>query len=213
MRKPLFFSAFLVLPLAATAQVFDFEIFSATGGNYSSPGGLNAVSHTVSGVTVTISRENNATLDIMDWSTMQGAPFAMPASWGNKGLSPFSDQSGSAFIATFSAPILFASIEFGDFGSDSDMVTLEGWSEAGATGSLVVDSTVDYGLGNLDSDGPETISINSNVAFQSIRFIGGSSGFPQSLYWDNLQFEAVPEPATLSLLGLGALAFLRKRSK
>lgn len=31
------------------------------------------------------------------------------------------------------------------------------------------------------------------------------------MYWDNLEVVAVPEPATLSALGLAALALVRRR--
>ena len=37
------------------------------------------------------------------------------------------------------------------------------------------------------------------------------NGFSGVMQYDNLYMEQVPEPATLSLLGIGVLVFLRKR--
>lgn len=207
--------ACVALPVASQAQLFDFEGVPPTAFAYVSPGVYSSVSQTVSGVTVSITRSSSAHLDITENSTFTDPGFSMPGSWGHQTLSPFSAESaGDKFVATFSVPVLFASIEFGDFGGDDDdTVVMEAWTGHGATGAMVDTSTVSWGLDDIDSDPPGTVSVFSSTAFSSVTFTGGSTSFDTSLYWDNLNVESVPEPATMTLLGLGALAALKRKKK
>ncbi|MBX3111057.1 MAG: PEP-CTERM sorting domain-containing protein [Fimbriimonadaceae bacterium] len=66
----------------------------------------------------------------------------------------------------------------------------------GFTGNGVLESTT--GKGVLENFG--------------IKPVGGDAG-PYEVYFDNIRQEAVPEPATLVVLGLGALALRRRRSQ
>jgi hypothetical protein len=60
-------------------------------------------------------------------------------------------------------------------------------------------------------DDPVLLSVSAPV-IRSIRFVGGSTGFPNSIYFDNLTV-IVPAPGALALLSLAALAPRRRRSQ
>jgi len=201
----------------ASAQiVFDFEsVLPVLSPN---PTTVSSVSQTVSGLTVTITRTSGAVIDVWDLSVLSG-----PASFGFRTLGTFLDLTDDFFVADFSAPVIGASIAFGDYGGDSDdTVLLEAYSGLGGTGTLLGTSAGSWGIGDFGlGDPPGTIAVSAS-GIQSIKFKGGSTDFPQSLYWDNLTVRVqqqppgvVPEPGTLAMLaGLGVAGaglLLRRR--
>jgi len=73
--------------------------------------------------------------------------------------------------------------------------------------TLVQSTSFAYSLG----DQP----VQLEVSAASISYVLLSSGGdnPNSMMWDNLSATAVPEPATIAVLCLGAAAILRRRNR
>lgn len=205
--------ASLLLLAAAPAfadATFTFEGLAATSG-----GAYTTLSQTVNGVTMTVTRVGGNHFDIADLT-----PY-MPSSagWGSSSLDPFSDVSNSAFIFSFSQPVSSFSIQLGDFGADFDTETGTAFSGANATGGVLGTFGGTWGAGDLATDLPETDSISA-AGIMSIEFIGGSSSYPNSVYYDNVtvttsSVSAVPEPSSILLLLTGAsgVAGLRFRRR
>jgi hypothetical protein len=196
----------LVFPAIAVAAPITFD-FESTPATFISPpdgarsGALTTLSLTVSGVTMTLTRPDSA-FDIVENS---GAQTGKPAGWGARSLDPFfAESSNTAFIANFSVGIKAFSMEFGDYGGDSDSMTIQAFTGANATGTLLQTLVVPYGIAAFPTIGFGSLG-GPNQAL-SVRFIGGSASFANSVFVDNITVEAVPEPASLLLLGSGLAA-------
>lgn len=189
-----------VTPAVAATVTFDFEELAVGTG-------LTSITMTKSGITVDIYREGGATFGITN--LISAATF--PASWGQRTLDPFVGGTGNtAFIANISPGVQGVSLEMGDFGADTDTLLLQAYSGLNATGTLLGTAT-----GVLPGGGISFSFLNlstSGADIRSIRFIGGSPNFPNSVYYDNLQLTStdmvIPEPTSLTLLGLGAIGLL-----
>lgn len=169
---------------AMSAIVFDFE--SAATGNYGASGAF-----TSGGVTMTVTRLDGSAVEVRSLG-------GFPASWGRNALSPFLNIPGGAFLLTFSSAFSAISVDTGDIApSDADVF------------SLTVGSDVDTDSQSGSQGFPffttlSLTSLNSTTAILS----GGSTSFPQSVFWDNISIELanqVPVPATLALAGAGLL--------
>jgi len=108
---------------------------------------------------------------------------------------------------------------------DSD--TTDGWVDlaTAVTGGwhhlsiLSTGSSFQYSIdGNLVYT-DNTASLPGNESLQTVfvqAYNFGNANFTgqsYSAYWDNINAQAVPEPATMAALGFGALAMLRRRKK
>ncbi len=198
-------TAFASLATAHAAQAqstFNFESDSLTFG-----GGLTSYTATDAGLTLTLTRSGSA-FDVSQVSV---------AAFGQRTLDPFSNTGATSFLASFSSALSAFSIDFGDFGADSDAFMMTLFSGADGTGSVVGTVNVPYGTASLP--GAVSTASFSGSSFQSVSFIAGSTAFPNSVYYDNLRATvagAVPEPGTwaMMLLGFGAMGLtLRRRSR
>jgi hypothetical protein len=193
----------LFVSAASAATVFNFETLPAASGA--------SLSQTVGGITLTVTTEGGGNAEIRNLSSFSIVPV-----WGSRTLSPFLNTS-SALILTFSAPIDSISVEFGDFGADSDTnFLMQGYSGANLGGALLGSTnSPTWGLADIQSN-PASVATLNAAGMQSIRLIGGSTGFPNSLFYDNITVteSGIPEPGTYALTAgaLLALAAVRRRS-
>lgn len=182
---------------------FDFEGQTAT--SPPANGALTALPITNSGLTITLTRESGSRFAIVNTTGL-----GLPASWGMRALDPFSDTGNTAFILNFSQPVTGARIDRGDFGQDTDTLLLQAFSGLNATGTQLASSSATLpGGGNAFSF--LTVSANGNP-INSLRFIGGSSDFPNSVSDDNWVVNTapmvVPAPPAVVLAATGLLTVL-----
>ena len=202
-------AASLFMAGAAAADIlYDFEEFDADG--VFDGGVLTTLDYVKDGVTMTLTRTAGERFDL--WDAMDfGAP--VPDSWGRNNLSPFFGQTtDDRFIADFNGAVLSGfSYEFGDYGADfDDDVILEAYDGPNGTGTLIGSTTGTWGgdFSNGDDAGMLKVSVDG---IRSVVFGGGSAGFPNSLFYDNLYAQGVPSPGAIALLGLAGLAGRRRR--
>jgi hypothetical protein len=192
----------ITLLCGKTAQadtfVFGFEDQAAT--SLPRTGAHTSLTMTNAFLTVVVSRPGSS-FDIINNAGVQ----AKPSEFGQRSLDPFFNVSNTPFVADFSTLITSVSIDMGDYGEDADTLILEAYSELGGTGTLLASSTFVLTPGSSFSF--STLSVAA-AGIRSVRFIGGSPAFPNSVFYDNLTITTqpanpVPEPATLLLLGTG----------
>jgi hypothetical protein len=187
-------------PTAAQTATFDFEGEATTSG-----GAHTSLMQSDSGVTMTLTRPGSS----FDINSIGIGAF------GSRSLGPFVSTGATPFIADFSTLLTAVTIDMGDFSpSDIDTLKLEAFSGLGATGALL-DSAM-LGLPNTSGFDLLTVAVVS-PGIRSVRFIGGSGSFPNSVYYDNIHVRTatdtslVPEPSSLALLLGGVLPVLRRR--
>jgi len=189
--------SFVSQPASAASLLFDFEEFPAAGCCVAQ---YNSLLMTRGSLNIDISRTSGADFSIHDL-----AGFA-PADWGSRSLSPFVNAGvNDGFLFDLSDAVSFFGIQSADFFADDDTVSLTAYDSLGGSGSIV--DTDSYFWGGQGFPSVATVSTSSAV-IRSVVATGGSSGFPNSMYWDNLRVETdgpvndVPGP--LPLLGVGA---------
>lgn len=196
----------VIASLPASAAVFTFE------GTPESTG-LTTLAVTNAGLTATITRPG-ATFGIEDISIAGG-----PAAFGSRTLEPFSGGTGNTpFVVNFSALQSSVSVTMGDFSpSDIDTLVLRAFAGVGGTGTLLGTTTV--GLPNTSGFDVMTLT-TAFPSIQSIVMIGGSTGSPNSVFYDNITTSAVTPPtpapdagsaAVLLMLGMTGIVMLRRR--
>lgn len=113
--------------------------------------------------------------------------------------------------ADFETGVLGVAINIGDNNGDNDDVFLEAYD----SGNNLLDSDTMF-ISSGSSNAP-VLSVSSGTANIAYVLMWGEGGFSTpktfSVGIDNMAVESVPEPATMTLLGLGALAAWRKRKK
>jgi hypothetical protein len=200
-----------VCTLAGSASadlLFDLEN-QPTSSPPSGNGVLTSLTLTGGGLTIDVTRPGS-TFDIVDLTSFSG-----PIQFGRRTLSPFATEtSATPFVFNFSHAIAGFGFSFGDFGADSDVLTLNVYSGPNGTGSLLGTVSDNYGTKTIGSGQIDAVSIGA-AGINSAVFIGGSTDFPNSLYYDNFLVNPVPEPlgAVTLLIGLvGAAGISRLRA-
>jgi|GEM_PF-2425194 hypothetical protein len=70
-----------------------------------------------------------------------------------------------------------------------------------------------YSFGKVDPTIEEEYELNVAPSIYGLRFLTTSATYRSTTLNYNLQVDAVPEPATLAALGLGAMALIRRRRR
>ena len=167
---------------------FDFEELALGDSS-----GLPAVTSTKSGLTLTVTRRDNANINIQNLNFNPTVP-----DYGNRSVSNFLGRSGAssadaALILNFSAPVSTASISFGDLGGfpsddDDSPVVLTAFSGPNGTGSNLGSASVDYpitlGFTFQGNGAIRTATVNA-AGIQSITISSGGPT-PGTLYYDNV---------------------------
>lgn len=209
MKRSLGVLALLAVAGMASAQtIFDFESEPETDD-------LTELVLSQDGIEMTLSRTSGKTFDILDTDPFLGSAFEFPAGWGSRVMAPFTFQEeDDFFLANFDQEITEFFIEMGDFGADSDDIVVEAYSGLDATGNFLGSEIFSYGVDSIPNFAALGWSSTGENA-RSVLFRGGSPSFPNSVYMDNIQVNAVPEPATMTAaaLGLAALAARRRNRR
>ncbi|MFA7236505.1 MAG: PEP-CTERM sorting domain-containing protein [Phycisphaeraceae bacterium] len=148
----------------------------------------------VTGVTVTISRQDGKAFDIVD-NTLN-SQVGKGDAFGTRSLDPFYDISVSGFIFSFSDPIRAFSLLSGDFGGDPDGLILKAYYDENLAGGLVPDSTYSSTIpGTTERTWTEdrfytAVTDPEAAGFKSVLFYGGVGNF--SVFLDRIWFERDP---------------------
>ena len=193
----------LFVPASAATLLYDFEEFDLSS--------YNSLTTTRNGLDITLKRTSNANFDI--WDLTSNEP-PVPGGWLTRTLYPFnSPQLNDGFLFSLSKGVKAFSIESGDFApSDFDELTLTAFDDVNGAGNIISTDSFTYG----DQGFPIIATLSaSSPTIRSVVVTGGSTDYPNSMYWDNVRVGDVPGP--LPLLGVAA-AFdysrkLRKRIK
>jgi hypothetical protein len=205
-----------VLALSAgTAQAqtinFDFEDQANTWNPPPArPGALVSFPYAKSGLTLTISRNQTSPFDIVNNANVSENQVKV-AAFGARSLDPFVVLAGNDFfIFNLSSPVSSITLDYGDYGGDTDTGTLTAFAGANGTGANLGSDSNTFSSSVATTFNTLTVTTGTNNISSFTVSSVGSSGFNQSIFLDNIRVTiagaaAAPEPGTVALLAPLAL--------
>jgi hypothetical protein len=178
--------------VASQTVTFDFEEFTAT--QFCGFGGsrFTSLTTTRASLVATVTRPGS----VFDVCVTSGQ-----AGFGARSLDPFAQAtSNTPFVVNFSAQLSDILVDMGDFGQDADSLRLDAFSGPDATGILLGTATASLPSVNCSFPCPfdsRTLRVTA-AGIRSIRMIGGSSGNPNSVIYDNLVATFTPPVVTIA---------------
>lgn len=174
---------------ASQAALFDFEL--------SAPQVVPSIVLANGGVGLTITRTGIESVELVALDPpFNTTPF--------QGRSLFHGGVSSDYRFQFSQVLQSVSIQFGDFGGDSDVIRVAAFHN----GNQVDTQDINIGSSSLFVNPPNQYSYSGQVDELRAGVIGQSG-----VYFDNIVATPVPEPATFAALGVGIAALMRKRRR
>lgn len=226
-----FAGAILLAAAPAQAQLllYDFEDATETFSSPSDPVRLGALmSLTVEGfvgIPITVTRPGDVFDVVLDKADQGGNTGGIDLVF-SRSLDPFASTAATPFVIDFPFAFSHVAVAMGDEDGDTDTLRLEAFSEPGAKGTLLGTATGILPGSTTPRFSREILlvgQLQSPPTIRSIRMIGGSAEFPNSVYYDALVLGSpeppppAPEPSSLALLTLGSLglaaARLRRRGR
>ncbi len=193
-------AALLTAPAVAHATTFDLESLNT--------GTFTSVSQAVGGLGIVIHRADNDIFEILDIT-------GTPPAFGSRTIANFDSafDAGATMVVNFTNPVRDASISFGDFAGDDDgSVVLTAWSGLNGTGTNLGTVSIPYPASLTLANGNSAIRTLTAPFFgiQSFTILSGGP-FPGTMFFDNVAATAVPEPASMILIGTGLAGLAARR--
>lgn len=218
------FTLGLFVATKAQAVIVTFDTLTPTSGIGSNPdqtdrrGALTelSISFPDSDYVMTITRQSGAAFDLLnnnhprqtgkaDYFGSQ-IPYQNQTVFRSVSLDPFADTSYNGFIFSFNEPINTFSVRAGDFGSDTDVIHLYGYTGSNLSGSIVNHGTPGAGylfpLSSDDSAWTDTrVTLTTQQKMWSVLVVGGASD--TSVFLDRVFFDILPTSPTGELPAFG----------
>lgn len=194
---------------AAVTGTFDFEDVAPSQGVNNRVDFTGPLTLTNNGFSMTIRHENEI---VFSFNERIGVNIV--AQFGSRMLSAFNGNAGGenpgAFLLDFDQPLTSVIVEMGDIGQDADNLLLQAYSDINGTGTLL-DSDTGFLVAGGNTFGFDTLTVAA-PGIRSLRIIGGSNAFPNSVFYDNIVITAIPEPSSFAaFFFVGAISSIRRR--
>ena len=184
----IFGTSFLALASASQAVLITFDDAQTNG---------NAIGSFYSGLGVTFTDAQWT-----DNFSLTGASGAQGVSSISQGFNP---SATNPITATFSGTTSFVTLRGIDVGTQGFRL------KAYNSSNTLIDNQVVFGTGNGVGQFFD-LTVNGSIA--KIEFMQDNAGTgSDGVFFENMQFGAVPEPSSMIVLALGGLALLRRRKK
>lgn len=145
-----------------------------------------------------------------EWSNFSAGYTPHPDSTGLRIVGDggdFQPTAGSPIVLTFASPMVSVSIIANNVNANGARLELY---DAEVGGSLV---GFDQVVGPSGSTNSNFVLSSSGSGVRRVELFQPLSVETEGVLFDNLQFDAIPEPTSMMLLGLGTIGFSSRRSR